>query len=405
MTNKFVISKKNRDIKEALSIYINQMVYSEKRKGIDIITLSLGEAFFDIPEFSFEELDFVKGYHYSESLGVPELRKKILNYYNVNYHSEINDISNIMISSGSKIIIYMIMQSILNDGDEVLIHEPAWLSYEEQVKLVSAIPKFIPYDYEIEKIADFINEKTKLLILNNPNNPSGWLYSKKQLEYIYNKCQEYGIYILIDEAYSDFIDENSTFISMASVVKNLEGVFIVNSLSKNMGMSGWRVGYVIATESMIGEILKLNQHLITCAPTILQQYLAHYFEEIIDITLPQVREVVHKRKRIMEYMDSIGLNYLNGSSTFYIFVKVDALEVETLDFCLYLLLKYGIACVPGSAYGKSTDGFIRIGIGAESDERIIYALNTIKSVLDENLIDIKYINELLKKRGMYRFGE
>lgn len=404
METKFKISKKVENIPEALSIYINQLVYSEKRKGIDIITLSLGEAFFDIPSYSFDEINFIQGYHYSDSLGLPELRKKILDYYNHNYFSGIPDIKNIMISSGSKAIIYMVMETVLNQGDEVLIHEPAWLSYQEQARLAGAVPRFIPYDCEFEKITSYITEKTRLLVLNNPNNPAGWVYSKKQLESIYNECQRQGVYILMDEAYSDFVENKNDFSSLACVAKDLEGVFIVNSLSKNMGMSGWRVGYVIGKEDKIGALLKLNEHLITCAPTVLQLYLAHYFDDIINVTLPQVKDVVQKRRRILEYMDYIGLHYLSGASTFYIFVKMEGLKANTLDFCLYLLFKYGISTVPGSAYGASTEDFIRVGIGVESEERIHYALDIIKSVMKENLTDEIYVTKRLEKNGFHRFG-
>lgn len=399
----YQVSKKIQEIPEALSIYINQIVYSERRKGIDITTLSLGESYFDIPMQSFEEIDFVKGYHYSDSMGLPELRNQILKYYNKRYHTNLENINNILISSGSKPIIYMVMQSILNEGDEILIHEPAWLSYQEQAKLVGAVPRFIPYDCVINSFPKFFTEKTKLLILNNPNNPAGWIYTEEQLSFIYTECSKRGIYILMDEAYSDFVLDDNEFCSLAKIVPDLEGIFVVNSLSKNMGMSGWRVGYVIGEESRIRNILKLNQHLITCAPTILQMYLSKYFDDIINITLPQVKEVVKKRARIINYMEEIGLKYLKGSSTFYIFLNVKDIKEDVLDFCLYLLFKYGIATVPGSAYGKSTNKFIRIGIGAESEERIYYALDVIKLVIDQQLTDANYVKDKLKKNGFYRF--
>lgn len=399
----YQVSKKIQEIPEALSIYINQIVYSERRKGIDITTLSLGESYFDIPMQSFEEIDFVKGYHYSDSMGLPELRNQILKYYNKRYHTNLENINNILISSGSKPIIYMVMQSILNEGDEILIHEPAWLSYQEQAKLVGAVPRFIPYDCVINSFPKFFTEKTKLLILNNPNNPAGWIYTEEQLSFIYTECSKRGIYILMDEAYSDFVLDDNEFCSLAKIVPDLEGIFVVNSLSKNMGMSGWRVGYVIGEESRIRNILKLNQHLITCAPTILQMYLSKYFDDIINITLPQVKEVVKKRARIINYMEEIGLKYLKGSSTFYIFLNVKDIKEDVLDFCLYLLFKYGIATVPGSAYGKSTNKFIRIGIGAESEERIYYALDVIKLVIDQQLTDVNYVKDKLKKNGFYRF--
>lgn len=390
-------------IPEALSIYMNQIVYSEKRKGIDIITLSLGEAFFEIPEYSFAEIDFVRGYHYSDSMGLPELREKILKYYNKNYGTHLDDINKIMISSGSKAIIYMIMLCVLEAENEVLIHEPAWLSYQEQVKLTGAVPKFIPYECPVDMFPSYISDRTKLLVLNNPNNPAGRIYDKEQLQYLYDICQEKGIFILIDEAYSDFIAEGDSFFSMASIAKNLNGIFIVNSLSKNMGISGWRIGYVISENKNIEILLKLNQHIITCAPTILQLYITNYFDEIMSATLPQVRETVYKKNRILKYIDSIGLKYLQGASTFYIFLNVEEIEIDTLNFCLFMLFKYGISMVPGEAYGQSTKKFIRIGIGTESEERICYALDMIKMVLKDNLATENYVKEKLMQNGFHQF--
>ncbi len=404
MMSAYTRSDKVAKIPEALSIYMNQLVYSEKRKGKDIMTLSLGEAYFDIPRYSFDELNFEKGYHYSESMGLPELREKIMAYYNGNYDAEIGDISNILISCGSKPIIYMVMQAILNPGDEVLIYEPAWLSYQEQVRLADGTPCFIPYDCTPLDIPKHITEHTKLLVLNNPNNPAGSLLTREELKALYSVCRSKGIFILMDEAYSDFVRDPGDFCSLASIAKDLEGVFIVNSLSKNMGLSGWRVGYVIAAKEQIADVLKLNQHLITCAPTLLQMYLARYFDDIIEVTKPQIAAVVENRRKVTEYMDKIGLSYLPSASTFYIFVRTEGLKADTLDFCLYLLFRYGIACVPGGAYGESTRGFIRIGVGVEPLERIFYALETIQRVIRENETDSVYVDAQLKENGFYRFG-
>ncbi|MFB9276309.1 pyridoxal phosphate-dependent aminotransferase [Cohnella cellulosilytica] len=400
---KMQISNRVSSIPPALSIYINELVYSQKRKGRDIVTLSLGEAFFDIPMFDFNQLNVEKCYHYSESNGIPELRRKITEFYLKQYKAEINYQNEILITAGSKPVIYMAMQAVLNSGDEVLIHEPAWLSYQEQARLVDVTPKFIPFDCDIDDFHKHFTGKTRMLVVNNPNNPAGWLYSKEQLASIYKQCRSRGIYVLVDEAYSDFLLDE-TFYSMINLVPDKDGIIVVNSLSKNMGMSGWRIGYVVSSVEVISNIQKLNQHLITCAPTILQHYLARYFDEIIAITLPQAREVVQKRQRISEYMDQIGLKRLPGSSTFYFFVHIGQFEGSSMDFCLYLLFKYGVATVPGSAYGASTERFIRVSFGTESEERIHLALALIKDLITEGNCDEAYIHANIKSNG-YKFFE
>lgn len=396
------ISNKVQNIPEALSIYMNQLVYSLKRKGESIQVLSLGEAYFDIPMFDFNKLDFTKGYHYSESRGLPELRKKIAEYYLKHYSAPINDENEILISAGSKPIIFMAIQAVLNEGDEVLMPEPAWLSYPEQVKLAGGVPKYIPYYEPVENFVNYFTKKTRMLIINNPNNPSGKRYTKEELEKIYHMCRNRGIYVLSDEAYSDFII-GDPFTSLINVAPDKDGVIVVNSLSKNFGISGWRIGYIVAAPRVIDAVLKLNQHLITCGPTILNMYLARYFDDLIAITLPQAKEVVEHRKVIDEYMTEIGLDHLEGDATFYLFVNIGNYKYSSLDFCLYLLFKYHIAAVPGSAYGASTERFIRIGVGVETVESLKNTIKIIKNLIETDEYDEGVVTEGLDSIKMRKF--
>lgn len=400
---KMQLSDKVQAIPEALSVYMNNVVYAMKRRGDSIKVLSLGEAFFDIPMFSFEEIDFRQGYHYSESRGILELREIISKYYKEQYSVEIDPENEILISAGSKPLIYMALQAVLNSGDEVLIHEPAWLSYPEEVKLANGVPVFIPYDSPVTEFSKYFTERTRVLVINNPNNPAGMIYSKQELEKIYQLCRPRGIYVLVDEAYSDFVTDNS-FVSMAKVVPDKDGVIVVNSLSKNLGISGWRVGYVVAKKEVIYNILKLNQHLITCPASILLLYLVKYFDRLIEITRPQAEEVVEKRAEVVKFMRSIGLKPLDGSATFYTFVNIDHYKYSSLDLALYLLFRYHISVVPGLAYGESTERFIRIGVGAESMKDIKEALTVIKKVIDKNEYDGKLIDDDLKELNMHRFS-
>ena len=317
----FALNPTVEDVPIALSIYFNELVYGLKRRQHDIITLSLGEAFFDIPMFPFDEGDILKGYHYCDSQGIPELRQRIASIYERLYGAVVDPDKEIMVTAGSKVAIYMALKCILEPGGEVLVHEPAWLSYQEQVKLCGGNVRFIPFDCPIENFGDYFTDKTRCLILNNPNNPSGRVYTHDELNFLCNLTESRGSYFLMDEAYSDFVDKES-FLSLAHQVKRHPGIIVVNSLSKNMGMSGWRIGYVISNNKIIQNIVKLNQHLITCAPSLLQYYMARYFDRLLDITLPQIKEVISKRARIAKVMDKMGLSYLPGSSTFYFFINV-----------------------------------------------------------------------------------
>lgn len=399
---KLQLSSKVKNIPEALSVYMNNVVYAKRRRGDNVKVLSLGEAYFDIPRFSFDEIDFKKGYHYSESRGIPELRKIIADYYLRKYNAQVDPDNELLISAGSKPLIYMAFQTVLNPGDEVLIHEPAWLSYPEEIKLANGVPKFIPFDCPVNRFEQYFTNKTKMVVICNPNNPAGKMYTKSDLELLYKICRPKGIYILVDEAYSDFVINNE-FVSMANIVPNKDGIIVVNSLSKNLGISGWRIGYIISKPDIIYSVLKLNQHLITCPATLLSMYVAHYFYDIIKITLPQTSNIVKKRKEISDYMQSIGLKTLEGAATFYIFMNIGSYSYSSIDLGLYLLTKYNISVVPGLAYGQSTERFIRIGVGAESIEDIKKCLNTIKNVITENEYDNDFVDNELQSLNINRF--
>ncbi len=400
--SKLCFSSRVRRVPQALSIYINDIVYAQKRRGFDITTLSLGEAFFDIPQFDFTKIDFVKGYHYSDSQGLPELRKKILDFYHEQYATNFSGSEDVLITAGSKAAIYLAILATVDAGQEILIHEPAWLSYQEHARLVDASPKFIPFSTPIDKFGEFISDRTRLLVINNPNNPAGRLYSSKELEQLVFLCRERDIWLLVDEAYSDYL-EPGLFRSALDFDPERKTVIVANSLSKNMGMSGWRVGYLIAHKKLIRNVLKLNQHIITCAPTILQAYLVKYFHQIIAVTLPQARDIVKKRERLVKILDSLGIEYLPGSATFYFCLNIGNFPASSQDLALYLLLCHNIATVPGSAYGASTERFLRVSIGAESDERIADALTLLHSILHTQPDISAIVDEKLNFFNLERF--
>lgn len=393
-------SKIIRNIPEALSIYFNQIVYDLKAKGVDIITLSLGEAYFDIPLYDFNKLDLEKCHHYSDSRGSLKLRQKICDYYFKNYDAKINFKDEILISAGSKPLIYMALLTILNKNEEVLVFEPAWLSYAEQIKLAGGKEKYIHYNDSVDKVEKKINRKTKAIIINNPNNPAGRYYSKSEIKKLILIAKRKKIWVIIDEAYSDFMEKK--FYSAFNFIKMYSNIIVINSLSKNFGISGWRIGYAISNSRFISNLLKLNQHLITCAPSILMNYLELYFDDLIKITKPQIKNLIKKRNKIKKYLTKNNFVFLEGSSTFYFFVKLDHYKFDILNLCLYLLLKYNIAVVPGQAYGSSTKKFIRLSIGTETEERIFDSIRIINSILKKG-VDQKELDKLMEINDIKKF--
>ncbi len=368
---------------EAMSISYNNKIYEIKEQDIDIIVLSLGEAFFEIPLFSFNDLPFPEIYHYSHSRGIMPLREKIAKYFQNQYNFTFDPNREIIITAGSKVAIHMSFMAILNPGDEVLVYEPYWVSYTEQVKLCYGVPVPIPYYKSVYDTEQYITNKTKCIVISNPNNPMGKIYTKDELEYLVALAKKYDFYILSDEAYSDFIPNNARFHSMGSIDINKTHTIVCNSMSKNYGMSGWRIGYVISHSELIYEILKINQHLITCPATILEHYLTKHFYEILEITKPQIQKVVEHRKRVADYMDQLGIVHLPGEAAWYFFASISPSKLGSEEFCKILLQEYHVGCVPGIGYGASCDTFIRICVGTESIERTMEGLQRIKSLIQK----------------------
>ncbi len=368
-------------IVQAMSIKYNNLVYEMKSRGEDIIVLSLGEAFFDIPLYTFNDLPIPDIYHYSHSRGIIGLREKLAKYYSEQYNVPIDPNNEIIITAGSKIAIHMAFMSILNSGDEVIIPEPAWVSYPEQVRLCHGTPVLVPYYETVRDFETYVTKRTKAIVVNSPHNPRGLVLTENELEYLHALARQYDIYLLADEAYSDFLLDDDKFISCGLHDPKKEHSIICNSMSKNYGMSGWRIGYVITNPDLTFQILKINQHLITCPATILEHYLVKHFENILAITKPQILDVVNKRKSLATYMDSLGLTYLPGTATFYFFVSIEKSRLTSEEFCTRLLTEYHISTVPGLGYGQSCDHYIRVSVGTESMERTMYGVKMIKELI------------------------
>ena len=364
-----VVSDKVLAIGPATSIEINETVYKLKSEGRDPITLSYGEAPFQFDgSLSFADTDFNAGAHYSDSRGLKAFREKLCAYYNSEYNVNVS-IDDFMVTAGSKIGSYIALQTMLNAGDSILLHEPSWVSYQEHAKLSNASITFMPFSTEVKDFERFFNPTTKALVLNNPNNPRGLLYTEEDIRHCATLCKKHGAYLLVDESYSDFIGSGK-FFSVAALIHEFDNVVALNSISKNFGLSGWRVGYLVANQEFLDYAGRLNRHLITCAPTILQNYLATNFEKLLNATREQLLALMVKRKEVKKLLDRLGIKCLSGASTFYFFLDVREYSIEAKSFCLDLLHTENVAIIPGNAYGDNLKDFLRISFGVESLERI-----------------------------------
>jgi aspartate aminotransferase/aminotransferase len=365
---------------EALSIKYNNLVYELQQAGKRVTVLSLGESFFELPLWPMDDLPFPALFHYSHSRGVPELRQVVADYYCRQYRVPVDAERELLITCGSKAAIYLALLSTLNPDNEVLIHEPAWVSYPEQVRLCGGVPVAVPYQATVFDYEKYLTERSKLIVLNNPHNPTGRVFSPAELRYVVDLARANDLFVLADEAYSDFPADGS-FVSLGTLDPRKEHVLVVNSLSKNLGMSGWRLGYLIANGNLTSQVLKANQHIITCPATILEHYVARHFHDILAVTRPQMAALADKRRRVARVLDQLGLTYLPGEATFYFFVSLAPSALSSDEFCTRLLQEEYICTVPGSGYGKSCQRFIRVSIGTESFEAIAAALERIRAMI------------------------
>jgi aspartate aminotransferase/aminotransferase len=320
-------------------------------------------------------------YHYTHSRGLIGLRRKISAYYKKQYGVNTDPESEIIITAGSKAAIYFAMMSILNPGDEAIIHEPTWVSFPEQVRLCHGKPIMMPYSCTVHDYEKYITEKTKLIIINNPHNPSGHVLKKTELEYLVALAKANQIYILADEAYSDFLGKDE-FHSLGIFDREKSNIIICNSISKNFGISGWRLGYSIANSELTNQILKINQHVVTCPPSLLQYYMEAYFDKIIDITYPQIQELIIKRKEVARLLDAAEIPYLEGRATFYFFLSISPSKLTSEQFCDLLLHKEHVCTVPGKGYGDTCDSFIRLSFGSETISRTSIGIEKIKKLIN-----------------------
>ena len=374
-------SKVVSDAEQAMSIKFNTMVYELRRQGKKVTVLSLGEAFFDIPLLPMDDLPVPEIYHYSHSLGIPELREKLAGYFQEEYQFPFDPETEILVTAGSKAAVHMTFMSILDPGDEVIIPEPYWVSYPEQVKLCYAKPVPVPHQKTPFEYGEYVTDKTKAIIICNPHNPRGYVHTPEELQHLIDLGREKGVWILSDEAYSDFLTDGS-FISLGKLDPDKTCSAVFNSISKNYGISGWRLGYLISRPELIQQVLKVQQHLITCPATILEYYIARYFDDILKITKPQIHEVVEKRNHLGRFMDEIGLEHLPGNATFYFFVSIQPTKLSSEEFCTRLLEEEHICVVPGIGYGDSCEGFVSVSVGTAELDEIEDALRRMKRLIE-----------------------
>ena len=369
---------------------VMEKVEKLKSQGKSVVSLCAGEPDFNTPEgikkATIEALNNNQT-HYSSNRGYLGLRQKVAQLLKEQTTVDYDSDQEIIMTCGCSEAINNACLAFIEPGDEVIIFTPAFVSYQNTVLLCEGIPVEIPlkasngFQIDIEELKSKITNKTKMMIINNPSNPTGAVYQKEILEKVCQLARENNILILADEIYNQ-LDYEKQYVSIASFENMKDYTIIVNGFSKAYAMTGWRMGYIAASKKHIGHILKVHQYTTTSQMTFAQIGMAKAIDqEDVKKEVQHMIQTFHERRTfIMEQLDQCAmLSYVKPHGAFYIMVDVSKTGLTGQEFA-DKLLEYGVAVVPANGFGKNLNNFIRISF-ASSKENIEEAIVRIKKLL------------------------
>jgi aspartate aminotransferase len=365
-------AKRMSRVVESGTVKMGNLVSQMKAKGEKIISFNMGEPDFKTPDHivaaTKQALD--EGFtHYTPSNGIPELREAIAQHERecgVDCKSE-----NVMVTM-TKHAIFMTMLATIDDGDEVLVPEPAFVSYEPCISLAGG--KAVPiktvgengFQLTPEMVQEKITKKTKLLVLNSPSNPTGAVYERENLKGIAEVCCDSKLQVFSDEIYKKLIYEGE-HVSIASFDGMLERTVIADGFSKPYAMTGWRVGWLVAPKPIFAELAKLQQHSLTCVTSFVQKGALAAIRGSQEPVRGMLAEFKERRDLVVKLLNASGhFECRTPSGAFYVFPKYKA-DVPSEKFAENLLSKAKVAVTAGSAFGKAGEGHIRISYAASRE--------------------------------------
>lgn len=370
------VNSRLREIVGSSTLAITAKAKELKAKGCDVVNFAAGEPDFDTPDSV--KAAAVKAIgngftKYTPSIGTVELREAIARKLKNDNHLDYQ-VSQIAVSCGAKHAIFNIIQVLADAGDEVLIPAPYWVSYPEMVKIAGATPKILPthagtaFKITAGQLAENVTERTKILILNSPSNPTGMVYSREELESIAGVCVKHGIFVISDEIYEKLVYDIPPYASIAALGKEIRDLaFTVNGVSKAYSMTGWRIGYAAGPREAMDYIKKFQDHSTSNPTSISQMAALQALKEPQDGIAAMREEFKRRRDLMMEAVDQIPeVRYIKPDGAFYLFCDFSRLGVS-LDLARQVLEDVKVAVIPGEGFGAP--GFMRLSF-ATSAERI-----------------------------------
>ncbi|MBD8926308.1 MAG: aminotransferase class I/II-fold pyridoxal phosphate-dependent enzyme [[Eubacterium] rectale] len=367
----------------------------------DAISLGVGEPDFDTPWHIRDEgiYSLEKGRtFYTSNAGLKELKIEISKYLDRKYGMKYNYNNEIMVTVGGSEGIDMALRAMLDPGDEVIIPQPSYVSYEPCTVLAGGKPVIVELKEEnefrltAEELEEAITPKSKILIMPFPNNPTGAVMELNDIEAIAKVVKEHDLYVITDEIYSEltYLEKH---VSIASLPGMKERCVLINGFSKAYAMTGWRLGYACAPKEILSQMLKIHQFAIMCAPTT-SQYAAVEAMKNGDADVVRMRDQYNERRRyLLHRLKNMGLKCFEPFGAFYIFPSIKEFGMTSDEFATELLNSKKVAVVPGTAFGKSGEGFVRISYA--------YSIDDLKTALGR--IE-EFVNELRQKEKVHDNG-
>ena len=374
-----MLSERINKMEESLTLAMTQKARELKAAGRDVLSFSAGEPDFDTPEVVKEAAIAAirEGFgKYTAVAGIPELLEavagKLKRENNLVYPAK-----NIVVSNGAKHSLFNLFAVMVNHGDEVIVPTPAWVSYPEMVNYHGGKPVYVRtraennFKMTAAELKTAITPKTKILMLNSPSNPTGSVYSREEYEALGEVLKGTNIWVFSDEMYEKLVYGDTKFTALAAVSEDLyKRTITINGLSKSVAMTGWRMGYFASPDaSIVAAVNKLQSQSTTNICSIVQKASIPALDGRADEAIEAMRKVFEKRKnRAVEKLSAIdGLKVINPGGAFYLFVSCEAIEPDSMKFCLRLLEEAGVATVPG--VGFEQEGYFRMSFA--TDEQTI----------------------------------
>lgn len=361
-----------------------------EKQGDHIIHLEIGRPDFDTPPHIKEKAKWALDMglvHYTSNYGLPEFREAISQKLKSDNGLEYNPANEIIVTIGANEAVFIAMMALLNPGDEVLIPSPCWTHYYQCARLSGAVPVPVPlkrangYLPVVEDCERYLSSKSRMLVINSPNNPTGAVYDDNTLEQLADFVNKYDLLVLADEIYEKLIYGTARHVSFATIANMYERTVTVNGLSKIYAMTGWRLGYTAAPRDLSDAMVRVHQYTSVCAATFAQ------YGGVEALNGPQdgVEKMVHEfnRRRIMvcERLKSMpGIHIVEPEGAFYVLPYIGELGISPETFAAYLLDNAKIAVVPGEAFGDLTEGTIRISY-ANSYENLVKAMDRMEAAI------------------------